>query len=75
MVTKTRSPLRIEDRPAIALNRDRSSCETLRRRSPKSDDKPWTYGLDFVKEPSPANLNFGPRWGAYGTVAYRAPRI
>jgi hypothetical protein len=30
----------------------------LRRRGSKSDDKPWTSGLDFVKQPPPAYLNF-----------------
>jgi hypothetical protein len=30
----------------------------MRGRGPKSDDKPWTYGLDFIKQPPPAYPDF-----------------
>jgi hypothetical protein len=48
----------IEDYAAIALNRDRSSHQTLRRRCSECDDEPWAYGLDLVKQPPSAYLNF-----------------
>jgi hypothetical protein len=43
--------LHIEDLAAISLNWNRSSCETLRSRRFKGNDKPRTDRLDFVKQP------------------------
>ena len=55
---KTRSPfVPFEDRTAIALNRDRSSCETLRSGRSKGDDKSGVDRFDFVKQPTPAYLD------------------
>ena len=48
----------IEDCAAIALNRDRSSRQTLCRGYSEGDDEPWAYGLDLVKQPPSAYLNF-----------------
>ena len=48
----------IEDCAAIALNWDRSSRQTLRRGYSEGDDEPWAYGLDLVKQPLSAYLNF-----------------
>ena len=48
----------IEDCAPIALNRDRSSRQTLCRGYSEGDDEPWAYGFDFVKQPPSAYLNF-----------------
>ena len=54
----SQSVCEIEDCAAIALNRDRSSRQTLCRGYSEGDDEPWAYGLDLVKQPLSAYLNF-----------------
>lgn len=54
----SQSVCEIEDCAAIALNRDRSSRQTLRRGYSEGDDEPWAYDLDLVKQPLSAYLNF-----------------
>lgn len=54
----SQSVCEIEDYAAIALNRDRSSRQNLRRGYSEGGDEPWAYGLDLVKQPPSAYLNF-----------------
>lgn len=54
----SQSVCEIEDCPAIALNRARSSRHTLCRGYSEGDDQSWAYGFDLVKQPPPAYLNF-----------------
>ena len=58
MVMKSRSPFAtLRTLPRLAPNGDRSSRQPLRRGRAEGDDKPWTYDLDFVEQPSPAYLD------------------
>ena len=52
----SQSVCEIEDCAAIALNRDRSSRQTLCRGYSEGDDEPRAYGLDLVKQPLSAYL-------------------
>jgi hypothetical protein len=63
----SQSVCEIEDCAAIALNRDRSSRQTLCRGYSEGDDEPWAYGLDLVKQPPSAYLNFA----AFGRLCSR----